>query len=406
MGKYRTAKIYLVYYIIYALVYAGWLFHRSINPEIFIYSKSYFLFLSIMTMPFFLPLVIAFYRKHIGLKGAGYAFIIAALVLFVIYFISAQIYYYTQCHHFDPFLQNAISKIDGLNDSKPANQYRILCLGGSTTEELAISEEGRYPNVLERVLKDRYPDADIRVFNGGKNWYTTRHSLISYTTYYVDWKPDLVIVMHTINDLCRSFSPRDFAIGEYDELWTHFYGPAINGARPLTFEQKILGYFEVPMNAWYAKYRFLEKDYPTERYLSLPSFEKNLTKIVIYGRAHGSDVMLISQPSLYKERMSTEESERLYFGKTIANEQINFFQIGYPSSASFYRAMKLFNAATKKIAKSEGVYFVDADSMLNKNLQNFTDDAHCTEEGAKKLAEIVARAIVENGLIERRDEKI
>ena len=36
----------------------------------------------------------------------------------------------------------------------------------------------------------------------GMDWYTTKHSLINYVTYYRDWQPDVVVVMHAINDLC------------------------------------------------------------------------------------------------------------------------------------------------------------------------------------------------------------
>lgn len=89
-----------------------------------------------------------------------------------------------------------------------------------------------------------------------RNHSSFKHSLISYVTYYTHWRPDVVIVMHGINDLTRSFSPPYFAVGPYNEQWTHFCGPAIYGARPPTFEQHLLHTLFMPMiDGWYYQLR-------------------------------------------------------------------------------------------------------------------------------------------------------
>ena len=167
------------------------------------------------------------------------------------------------------------------------------------------------------------------------------------------------------------------------------------GAKPPTFEQHILEYFETPLNTWYNKQRFLERDYPVERYVSLPAFKENLTKLVKYARNNGSDVILVMQPSLYKEKMEKEELRLLYFGRTVANQRLNFLQREYPSPGSFYRAMKLFNNAVKDVASQEDVTCVDADSFVSKDLRHFRDDVHYTARGAKTLAEVISKVIIE-----------
>ena len=45
------------------------------------------------------------------------------------------------------------------------------------------------------------------------DWYTTKHSLINYVTNLRDAELDLIVVMHAVNDLYRSFFPPDFTIG-------------------------------------------------------------------------------------------------------------------------------------------------------------------------------------------------
>lgn len=396
--KSRTLLLF-AFYLVYSLIYAGWLPHRSISPVILRYSASYFSFLLVMATVFFLPVVVRLYARRVGWKGLKYSILVVSIFSLIIYVISGVWYYYTEEHLFDPFLQNPVSKFEDRTPDRGKPSFRILTLGGSTSENLALEEEERYPNVLASILEKRYPSYNIELFNGARNWYTTRHSLIAYVTYYSDWKPDLVIVMHGINDLCRSFSPDRFAIGEYDELWTHFYGPAINGARAPTFEEHLLSFFEVPMDAWYAGLRNKEVDYPLDRYVSLGSFEKNLRRIVKYVKFDNSRILLVSQPSLYKNKMEGREPEALCFGKAIANTRLNFVQSEYPSSKSFFRAMKFFNENAEKVAREEGALFVDAAGDIAKTLNNFRDDLHYTEEGAHLLAESISEAIMEEGLI-------
>jgi len=400
----RYCKLFfiLIYYLSYSAIYMGWLFHRSLSPTVLCYSTSYFLFLAGMSFFFFLPIIISVCVKRIGLKNLFFGLSPVFILLFLLYFGFSIRYYYTQEHLFDPFLQSPFEKFDVHSGAKSANTFRIICLGGSTTKNLALSPEKRYPALLGNTLQKSYPSKNIEVLNAGTPWYTTKHSLISYVTYYSDLEADLIIVMHAINDLARSFSPVDFAIGEYNDFWTHFYGPAIRGAKPPTFEKHFLLRFETPMNAWYSKQRFKEKDYPKERYLSLPAFEENLLKLVQSVKNNKTQLLLVTQPSLYKQNMPRDEQKLLYFGKTIANTRINFLQIEYPSPPSFQMAMELFNESTKKIAEGvegKGAMLVDAASIVEKNTMNFRDDVHYTDEGAKRLSGIIAEKIIEEKLI-------
>jgi hypothetical protein len=111
---------------------------------------------------------------------------------------------------------------------------------------MRLSQENRYPEQLRSILQEQYKKSGIEVFNAGMDWYTTKHSLINYVTNMRDYNPDLVIIMHAVNDLYRSFSPTDLAVEPYNRLWSHFYGPSINGAKPPTFEQYWLTKFFLP----------------------------------------------------------------------------------------------------------------------------------------------------------------
>ena len=108
---------------------------------------------------------------------------------------------------------------------KPAGRTRILFLGGSTVYCMRTTWEKTHPRLLEKALRERRPDLDLELQNCGLDWYTTEHSLINWLFRLRDFKPDIVILFHGINDLCRSFSPKTLAYGPPRRDYAHFFGP-------------------------------------------------------------------------------------------------------------------------------------------------------------------------------------
>lgn len=77
---------------------------------------------------------------------------------------------------------------------------KIFFLGGSTTECLYMDEENRFPflagRLLEKGLKKK-----INSFNVGKSANETQHSINNLLNKILPLEPDVVILMHNINDL-------------------------------------------------------------------------------------------------------------------------------------------------------------------------------------------------------------
>jgi lysophospholipase L1-like esterase len=250
------------------------------------------------------------------------------------------------------------------------------------------------------MLKKLYPGKTIEVLNGGKAWYTTKHSLINYVTYCREWKPDLVIVMHALNDVYRSFAPPDYAVGAYDKCWAHFYGPSFRGAKPESFEErvfsKILG---GRLGIWFSelrrkrdKRRYEEMDYPLSQYVSLPMYKRHLRALARSIKKDGAIAMLVSEPTLYKDVMSDEERRLLWIGKSFCWRQARDRR-EYPSDRSLAKAVAEYNHAVKRIAASEKAIFVDGAALLAKDVKYFEDDAHYTDAGYHAFAQIITDAV-------------
>lgn len=380
----------LIYYGVYACIYVGWLFHRSVDPVIFQYSAKYVPFLVLMTFPFFMPPVVLRYKNRFGNR----AFLVLAPLLgvsIVSYLIVSLFWAHSQLRVFDPFVQLAPTSLgEGILKvrSRDAPTFRVVILGGSTSV--------RYPPFFHEALQDRHKEIDIEVINGAQGEYTTKHSLINYVTYFQDWNPDAVVVMHGINDLMRSSAHPKYAIGAYNDRYAHYYGRTLHAANPPTLEKRL---WELLTRTWFSSLRVLKLDYPLDYFVSLRPFKINLTKIVRYARINGATPVVVSQPCLYKEVNTNEELEIMKFGRIAFPSKHNYWHQTYPTNESLRRAMIRVNEIAEDVALENGALFVDAAAKIKRDVQHFRDDCHYRELGLRALGQTIAEAISDAGLV-------
>jgi len=391
-----------LYLALYAFVYAGWLVHRSAHPLILGYSAGHLAFLALAALPFAVPALHGLAARRIGRQGVVFAVLPSVLLFMTGYLVFSAFYYWTREHRFDPFLQITPPSPEECQRPKPPDSVRILTLGGSTTEDLGKAEAERYPNVLQALLQHGGL-ATVEVQNRGRQWYTSRHSLIDYVS-YCPTAPDVVVVMHGINDMIRSFAPREFALGDYRADYSHFYGPDIQAARPLPLERmigdRVLAH---PRGAWFSRLREpVELDYPVERFVSIASFERYLRRLVRVATHDGAAVVLVTQPSLYKPAMSASEAHKLWLQRMMFVTEGRFGRKQYASPASLARAMHAFNDVVRTVATSEHATLADPDARVPKDLTHFTDDCHFTAQGSRVVAQTIAEAIRGAGLLDHR----
>jgi lysophospholipase L1-like esterase len=370
-----------------SFIWIGFLFGRSRDPYWIGYSRSYLLFLALLPVLLALPALAVWPARRMGWRRF-YGEIRPTLVfLGVLYLLAAGWYYHRQTHLFDPYSQAPPRRIEHFEAPRRAGEIRIAALGGSTTASPTLEPLERYPAQLQR----RFADAgyDATVFNGGQNWWTTRHSLTHYVTYVRHWHPDVVIVMHAINDLYRSFSPPDYAVGDYDDLYSHFYGAAIQGARPPTFLEHLLAQpLRLMDQQWYRPWRRREVDVPLSRFVSIGAFERNLRTLVEVIRNDGSSPVLMTQPSLFSARPTPEDTAVMRFGEEFCLTTTSWLTAEYPSSASLRTAMDAYNAVVRRVAADLGAPLIDLDGAVPRDLRHFIDDVHYTPTGAALVAEL------------------
>ncbi|MEM7367918.1 MAG: SGNH/GDSL hydrolase family protein [Bacteroidota bacterium] len=387
----KKTLIFGIYYLIFLPLLLGFYFHKSAEPQILIYNYPYFfvlLFLSILLLGL-IPYLVHRFIKRLGFRKFLFALSPTVLVLLLLYLFCHYRYYAVKQHPFDPFLQAPHTQLD-LTDFAE-DEVVILALGGSTTRNIKLAEEDRYPYLLEQQLTSRYPQLRIRVVNAGMPWYTSKHSLITYETYFHKLQPDMVIIMHAINDISRSFSPPEFAMGPYQADYSHYYGPSIRGAQAKSFERAVV---DVGLQYWFSSVRKHAVDFPITTYRSLDSYTDYLSRLIQNIQKDGANVLILEQRSLYKASLSPAEQQVLTFGKLYCNNGHR-----YASPASLLAAMNLFNNQARKIARQEGARFVELKASLPSELTYFRDDVHYTPLGTARIAKEVAAYIQDQQLI-------
>ena len=94
---------------------------------------------------------------------------------------------------------------DEIESPKPPGQFRIVCLGGSTTYTSDVKDYRKsYPYLLEKYLNGQGYN-NVTVINAGAGSWSSWESLINFQLRVLDIEPDLIIIYHSINDISPRF---------------------------------------------------------------------------------------------------------------------------------------------------------------------------------------------------------
>jgi len=303
-----------------------------------------------------------------------------------------------------------------IEKNKPNNTYRIFFIGGSTVFCSRVKFEQSHCRLLEKKLRAAYPDQRIELQNAGYDWHTTQHSLIKFLFKIQEFDPDLIIVIHAINDVYQSFSPPRYSFAsEFQPDYSHFHGPNLNMLQEYFLNDppprflvlnKTIRFFS---NHWYSDFRVAPNmrrskerrewhpkatELDIDQFPSLHTFQRNLTDLARTIRSKNIDLLIASQPSIYRYDMRVEELEKLIFPIYLCRNTEECASV-----RSLIRAIDTFNRTSRQIADEHEVTFVALESKIPKSLKYFVDDVHYTVEGNRLVADILFDAIWTAGFI-------
>ncbi|MEJ2190690.1 MAG: SGNH/GDSL hydrolase family protein [Acidobacteriota bacterium] len=262
---------------------------------------------------------------------------------------------------------------------KPTGVLRVLCAGGSTTfDSLADRNETTWPWRLEEELRAR--GIAVEVWNAGIPTWTTLENTIALLARDVDLKPDLLVLMQGFNDL------QPACHHPYDPTYEHGHAGRMLSA--LGFELEKPGLLDRSvalerLRALVGRSRpHAEADdagtlATAASEIGLATYRRNLRTLIAVARAHGIEVVLVTQPL----RPSPVETSR---DRRFLSEWL-----GLEADAVEGELAKV-NRILLEVAAQEGTMAVDAVGEVSWQREDFWDPVHFATAGSDKFARLLA----------------
>ena len=289
---------------------------------------------------------------------------------------------------------------------EPARRHQqpdlsIVFLGGSTTECMYVAHDNRFPYLAARKLEQAL-GLKINGINAALSGNNSMHSLLLLLGKVVPLRPDFVVLMHGINDIGALTTERTYwstsgslRLLEEERISVGDAGKVlVRSLIPYTTEQLQRG-----TKALRELFRVRRAQAQTPKPAEGPDrraemgrdFESSLRSFVRVASAWGITPVLMTQ--VFVEPTSATERS----GAFVNREQLGGAGARPGSQPSL---LDDFNAITREVARSEAVPLIDLARARDWRFGDVYDAVHFTDEGSKKVAEVVATALEEQ--IERK----
>jgi len=261
---------------------------------------------------------------------------------------------------------------------KAPGEYRIAFVGGSTTYTYNVPEdEFSYPELVRTRLRDHFGHQNIEVINAGCIGYSSLQSLLNLELRILDLQPDLVVVLHAINDITPRIVPHE------------------NYRRDESGYRRVWGveerWWEASLFARYLAYQWGA----IQRLNHMPAFQLDPEYV---------DQALAANPPVYAEQNLRAIAQLVASrgAKVMFATMATCTALGDMNSWPCYqRGFKQHNALTLGVGKKLSVPVFDWAAVMPTDKRHFFDGHHMKESGARIKAEQFAGFIHER-LLERK----
>jgi lysophospholipase L1-like esterase len=258
---------------------------------------------------------------------------------------------------------------------KAPGSFRIVALGDSCT---FIPAERNYPRVLEELLREARPDAQIDVINASCPGYRSDQARTWYERDIDGYEHDLLIIYLGWNDMSNPQMRRIPVI------------PEPSSFRRLVARSQLLRYLSY-LRQGSSRNRpvslaALRPDQAREFYASVYPiyFEENLLAVIRRAKSRGRQVCLLNYATLLTPAPTKDEQNRMHFPVWM-DRRLHLFLI----------SIDAHQAAIQRVAKEADVPIIDIKSLFRdvEDRRVFTDSTHYNEHGAEIIAARVAEVI-------------
>ena len=299
----------------------------------------------------------------------------------------------------------------------------VLAVGGSTTECLVLDQSEAWPRRLQDLLSTG--GARAWVGNAGRSGHSTREHVFQVPA-LLDTVPDtdVLLVLAGANDLglrLKQDADHDPHVLERDDAAAVVI-PRAFALHPPAYASHLPWYkrTELYARARDAKNRLASRGgagteigprgqgvarwrdnraHATELRDALPDlrpaldeYRRNLTRLVRAAQERGVAVVLMTQPSLWRDDLDERERALLWWGG-VGDFQAPGARVPFYTASALARGIDAYNAVLLEVAAATGAEALDLAAAIPRDTSMFFDDMHFTEAGAARVAQVVAAGL-------------
>ena len=284
----------------------------------------------------------------------------------------------------DGFIEGGDEYHRSIKNIKDADLYFV---GGSTTENLYVSQESRFPTLVGEKLSDSL-NRPIKSINAGMSGNNTLHSHLNFLAKGAKYNPKIILIMHNVNDwstLSRSGSYWNAPISR--SIVREFKTESIISTISRSIKDKLIPNTWAIINAlkdnktrteWdgiYKSAKFNEKHIIKEYELSIMGFIKNI-------QTREGKVVLMTQPNQLK---------------VLAKNNPDFLRnISHLDPKLMIKLQTSINDKIREISKDNGIMLIDLAKMQNLKNEDYYDSHHLNSKGNKKVAQYITNQLNTN----------
>ena len=290
--------------------------------------------------------------------------------------------------------------IDNGNSDEANPKLRVIFLGGSTTENLFVQPENRFPSVVELSLRKAL-NQTVVTHNAGVAGNNSMHSYLSFIAKGIPLKPNYAVLMHNVNDLSllsktESYwvapSMRTLVAGNSrsmfadKDLFRSFTFDFLKRLKNIIFPNlyAYLGPRLLPNKALLRdEFQELRGSLPVVNFNSVEKqFRSSLLSFTQLSRAWDIEPILMTQAN----RINTND---IVFKKLYETSP----DIGM-SPEQFELIYQKFNDIIREVALEQNVQLIDLDVLLRPSSKYLFDTVHLNDEGNIRAGEIITKHLL------------
>ena len=296
---------------------------------------------------------------------------------------------------------------------KPQGEFRIVCLGGSTTYTCCVGHYGySYPNCLERELHER-GYTNVNVINAGGDGWSSYETLINFAFRVQDLDPDVIFIRDGLNDVfARIVWPPEAYKGDNSgyraPLVSQVFMPGI-----LEYSTLIRGL--MLKLGMIQPHTALMRSYDTHHGETFHAFEyeEQLANGTypegVFEEAGVAEMLAANAPVFFRRNVENTitMAQRKDIRVVLVTLSYSPHQDVRPgvrplmSSPEFLDELEECNKTIASIAKDTGVPLFDIAAVFPSDHQYFQDGIHVNFEGVQLEGKLFADFLIENDLIPR-----